>query len=76
MEWTPEYVEFYINGASVCKFSKSDDEEVSFEAWPFDKPFYLIVNIAVGGTMGGEVEEASLPFIMEMEYVRVYQKKS
>ena len=76
MEWTPDYTEFYINGTSVCRFNKNDDEEVSFEAWPFDKPFYLIFNIAVGGNLGGEVDESSMPFIMEVDYVRVYQKKA
>lgn len=76
MEWTTEYIEFYVDGKSLCKYNKSDDEEVSFEAWPFDQPFYLIFNIAVGGTMGGEVDESKLPFVMEVEYVRVYQKKS
>jgi beta-glucanase (GH16 family) len=60
----------------VCRFNKNDDEEVSFEAWPFDKPFYLIFNIAVGGNLGGEVDESSMPFIMEVDYVRVYQKKA
>lgn len=75
MEWTPEYVEFYVDGKSVCRFNKSDDpEDQSVAAWPFDQPFYLIFNIAVGGTVGGEVDETALPYIMEVEYVRVYQK--
>ncbi len=76
MEWTPEYLEFYVDGVSACRFSKDDDtEDQSISSWPFDQPFYLIFNIAVGGTMGGEVEETELPFVMEIEHVRVYQKK-
>ncbi|MDF2485378.1 MAG: bglA 1 [Herbinix sp.] len=75
MEWTPEYVEFYVDGVSACRFHKGDDvEDQTVAAWPFDQPFYLILNIAVGGSMGGEVEDAELPFIMEIEHVRVYQK--
>jgi beta-glucanase (GH16 family) len=76
MEWTPEYMEFYVDGKSACRFNKSDDEEdQTSAAWPFDQPFYLILNIAVGGSLGGEVIEAELPFIMEVEHVRVYQKE-
>lgn len=75
MEWTPEYIEFLVDGLSICKFSKSDDTEDQTEAaWPFDQPFYLIMNIAVGGSLGGEVDEAALPYVMEVEHVRIYQK--
>ncbi|MBP1754802.1 MAG: bglA 1 [Firmicutes bacterium] len=76
MEWTPDYVEFYVDGVSACRFNKSEDiEDQSEKSWPFDQPFYLIFNIAVGGSMGGVVVEADLPFLMEVEHVRVYQKK-
>ena len=74
MEWTPEAVEFYVDGESLCRFQKSDDpEDQTTAAWPFDQPFYLILNIAVGGSLGGEVAEEDLPFVMEVDYVRVYQ---
>ncbi|MDF2538680.1 MAG: licheninase [Herbinix sp.] len=75
MEWTPEYFEFYVDGVSTCRFNKADDTEDQTEsAWPFDQKFYLIFNIAVGGTLGGEVDETMLPYVMEVDYVRVYQK--
>ncbi len=77
MEWTPDFFEFYVDGISACRFEKSDDpEDQTASAWPFDQPFYLILNIAVGGGLGGEVDEAALPFVMEVEHVRVYQKDS
>ena len=75
MEWTEEYIEFYVDGESACIFRKADDPEDQTEAaWPFDQPFYLILNIAVGGGLGGEIDEKSLPYHMEVDYVRVYQK--
>lgn len=50
MEWTPEHVEYFLDGKSVCIYGKGDDREDQTEAaWPFDKPYYLILNIAVGG---------------------------
>ncbi len=76
MEWTPEYIEFYVDGVSKCHYRKTDDaQDQTEEAWPFDQPFYLIFNIAVGGSLGGEVKEEDLPFLMEVEHVRVYQKQ-
>jgi beta-glucanase (GH16 family) len=75
MEWTPDYFEFYVDGKSLCRYNKSDDiEDQTESSWPFDQPFYLIFNIAVGGSLGGEVVEEDLPFIMEVDHVRVYQK--
>jgi beta-glucanase (GH16 family) len=41
--------------------------------WVFDeKPFYLIVNMAVGGTLGGEVVPQDLPATVEFDWIRVY----
>lgn len=77
MEWTPEAIEFFVDGESACIYRKSDDEtDQSVSAWPYDQPFFLIMNIAVGGGLGGEIEEASLPYEMEVDYVRVYQHQS
>ena len=76
MEWTHEYIEFFVDGVSACVFRKDKDTEDQTEyAWPFDQPFYLIMNIAVGGGLGGEIDETALPYHMEVDYVRVYQKR-
>lgn len=74
-EWTPEYIEFFYDGRAVKRFTKGvDGSDIGVGGWPFDKPFYLILNIAVGGNWGGEIDDAMLPYLMEIEYVRVYQK--
>lgn len=76
MEWTEDYIEFYVDGEKACIFRKSDDSEDQTEsAWPYDQPYFLILNIAVGGGLGGEIDDAALPYHMEVDYVRVYQKK-
>ena len=45
--------------------------------WPFNKAFYPILNLAWGGDWGGEkgVDETALPLTMEIDYVRIWQKK-
>ena len=77
LEWTPEYVEYFFDGESVCRYCKTDDKEDQTEnSWPYDQPFYMILNIAAGGFMGGPVCEEDLPYTMEIDYVRAYQKQS
>ncbi len=41
--------------------------------WPFDHPQYLILNLAIGGDLGGAVDNNAFPLQMEIEYVRVYR---
>lgn len=44
-------------------------------SWPFDRPQFLLLNLAIGGSMGGPVDDKIFPVRMEVEYVRVYQRK-
>ncbi len=46
-------------------------------AWPFDKAFYLKLNIAVGGGWGGQkgIDNTIFPQQMLIDYVRVYQQR-
>lgn len=74
MEWTEDYIEYFVDGESYCRYNKSDDVDQSHDSWPFCKPFYLIFNIAVGGGLGGPVDDSALPFEFCVDYVRVYQK--
>ena len=53
-------------------FTYERPEDYTWDNWPFRQPFYLIFNIAVGGSWGGEVDESYLPQRMEIEYVRYY----
>ncbi len=73
LDWTKDYIEYYVDGESYCRYNKADDED-TFEAWPFDREFYLIMNTAVGGGLGGDVDESALPYEFVIDYVRVYQE--
>jgi beta-glucanase (GH16 family) len=44
-------------------------------SWPFDQPMYLLLNLAIGGDLGGPVDDTIFPVAMEVEYVRVYQRR-
>ena len=73
VEWTPEKMDFFVD--KNCYFTY-ENEKTGSAVWPFDKPFYLILNIAVGGSWGGQkgVDPDAFPRRMEIDYVRVYQR--
>ncbi len=72
LEWVPGRLTFLLDGAPTLTFA---DPGTGWREWPFDKPFHLILNVAVGGTWGGArgVDESSLPWRMEVDRVRVYR---
>lgn len=73
VRWTPQIVEFLVDGTAYHAFNNDGTGER--ESWPFDHPFHLILNIAVGGDWGGAqgVDPSIFPIRMEVEYARVYQ---
>lgn len=75
MEWTADYIRGSVDGKQHFEFL--NDKKGNKDSWPFDKPFYLKLNLAWGGNWGGAegVDESVLPATYEVDYVRVYQKK-
>lgn len=71
-EWTADGFIFYIDGKQHHSFA--NDKKGSYDTWPFFNPFYLKLNLAWGGNMGGTTDESQLPAIYEIDYVRVFQK--
>ena len=72
--WTAEALEFYVDGKLHLTFRNDGAGNVS--TWPFDKEFFIILNLAWGGDWGGYkgIDESALPTTMKIDYVRVYQK--
>lgn len=76
MDWRPGAIDFYVDDQLVFE-TRFDIEKDGYEggnAWPFDRPFYLIMNLAVGGNWGGQqgVDESVFPQSLVVDYVRVY----
>lgn len=74
LNWTPEFIEVLVDGKSYFHF---DNMKKTRAEWPFDTPFYLLLNIAVGGNWGGKegVDDSIWPQSMLVDYVRVYDRK-
>ncbi len=61
-EWTENEITYYIDGVKEHTYVRGeDDKDSSHEGWPFDQPFYLIMNLAIGGTLGGEIDMNMFP---------------
>ncbi len=73
IEWFEDRIDFYVDNHIYFSFS---NEDTGPETWPFDKPHYLILNIAVGGSWGGKygIDETIFPQSMLVDYVRYYTK--
>lgn len=69
VEWDEEKIAFEVDGIEHCCFYKKDYAD----SWPFDKPHYLILNVAIGGGFGGKADMDCLPASMEIESIRIYQ---
>lgn len=71
LAWQPGKVSWAIDGKTYFTATRQD---VAPNTWVFDHPFFLILNLAVGGTFGGPVAGATtFPQSMGVDYIRVYQ---
>lgn len=73
IEWSKDRIDFFLDDK---KYFTYENEGTGVDAWPFDSPHYLILNIAVGGSWGGRrgIDDAIFPQEMAIDYVRVYKK--
>jgi len=70
MHWTRNGVTFGVDGFVHLHYPR---QTTGSDAWPFDAPQFLVLNLAIGGHLGGPVDDAIFPVQFEIEYVRVYQ---
>ncbi|MFV9504385.1 MAG: carbohydrate binding domain-containing protein [Oscillochloridaceae bacterium umkhey_bin13] len=70
IDWDPNLIIWYVNGIEYHRATPSD---VAPNPWVFDHPFFLLLNVAIGGNFGGAVgPDATFPATMLVDYVRVY----
>ena len=78
IEWTPDQIRGFADGKLYFSFdnARRKDPRADYRQWPFDQPFHLLFNIAVGGTWGGSkgIDQTIWPQRLEIDYVRVYQQ--
>ena len=73
VNWDPARIEFLVDDRSY--YAMDLDKAGAGEDNAFRRPQYLLLNLAVGGSWGGAIDDSVLPQRMEVDYVRVYKKK-
>jgi beta-glucanase (GH16 family) len=79
IDWTPASITFKVDGKVFYTYAKRANAD--FHSWPFDQPFYLIINLAMGGSWGGQdrknfpldgVDQSALPASLSVQSVKYY----
>ena len=72
IDWTKDWIQFFVDDKL---YYTSNNDGRGRDSYPFVDDQFLLLNLAVGGNMGGTkgVDDAIFPIKMEVDYVRVYQ---
>ena len=73
VEWFEDHMDFFMDDSLY--FSFENDMAMNNDTWPFDKTHYLLLNLAYGGSWGGNegVDTSLLPVEYKIDYVRYYK---
>jgi len=79
VDWTPTSLTFSVNGQPYFTYKKVPG--AGYQSWPFNQPFYLVMNLALGGTWAGSdtkqfpgngIDKSALPASMKIQSVNYY----
>ena len=73
IEWSDESIKWYVDDIQFYNFY--NDQQDNFTTWPFNQDFHLILNLAIGGTWGGQqgIDDSAFPAQFKIDYVKVYE---
>ncbi|MDD3191913.1 MAG: glycoside hydrolase family 16 protein [Bacilli bacterium] len=79
MVWEPGLIKLFVDGELLGSFAyiaENEQTTIYHQAWPFDQPFYFILNLAIGGPWAASegIDDDAFPTRLEVDYVRVYQR--
>jgi len=73
IEWDEDNIIYFIDNQKIVRYNKYDKEDTSYKGWPFNQKFFLIMNLAIGGKFGGEVDNSIFPVDFIIKDIKVYQ---
>ena len=71
MEWTEDRIKISVDGSNYYTYNP---DVQNADTWPFNSDQFLILNVAMGGSLGGNIDAAFTESRMEIDYVKVYQE--
>ena len=76
VEWNATSITWYVDGKKMWTYNKSTDQNaLNNGQWPFDAPFYLILNQSVGNGSWAANADVNFNYETQFDWVRVYQKR-
>jgi beta-glucanase (GH16 family) len=76
MDWDATAIRLYVDGELLNKVDLTQTINGDREGKnPFQQPHYILLNLAIGGTNGGDPTKTVSPMLFEVDYVRVYEHK-
>ncbi len=74
IEWEPDEIRWYYDGDQYFTFTPAD---LGDRQWVFDHPFFIILNLALGGQLAGPIGlDTAFPAQLQVDYVRVFQTEN
>lgn len=75
LDWEKDKITYLLNDEHIVTYNKGQNGlDENHEGWPFDQEFYLILNLAIGGTFGGEIDDNMFPQKFIIRDIKVYSK--
>ncbi|WEK03365.1 MAG: glycoside hydrolase family 16 protein [Candidatus Devosia phytovorans] len=72
IDWAEDRIAWSVDGLPYFEVTRTGLES----SWVFDHPFYVMVNLAVGGWLGGDVsEDTRFPATLQIDYIRIYSSQ-
>ncbi len=74
IEWTPDRIDIFVDDTLYFTYVNEND---GWRSWPYDHPFHLILNVAVGGMWGragGPIDDSVFPQKMLVDFVRIFRR--
>ncbi len=72
LAWTASKITIGVDDTPYFEFANPQNGDAT--RWPFDKPQYLILNLAMGGDLGGAIAPGFVSDQLRVDYVRVYER--
>lgn len=78
MDWDEQYIRLYLDNELLNEVSLETtiNGQIGHHTNPFHSPQYILLNLALGGDNGGEIDDTAFPLRYEIDYVRVYKPVS
>ena len=70
--WSPDKIQFYVDDPTKPFFTTTPSSLPSGDVWAFNQPIFIMLNEAIGGTLGGSITNLTNPGPMKVDYVRWY----